>query len=192
MATVNVGTVWNLQDCLVMSAHIKCVPRNFYPGALRSGQFRDLPITSLRGNTKMLPFSHMPIKATQFFQDHGHSRHLCRSGCNWRSGVTGRSPEVKWRHNPFFANKSRQDGDRDAQMVPNDLARQAASKDMHIDPLRSWPDLVLMSNFEIDLSRSRGTCFEPARQAKHDGVIFIFVSLISEKLSMKNHLREKR
>ena len=27
--------------------------------------------------------------------------------------------------------------DRDAQMVPNDLARQAASKDMHSDLLRS-------------------------------------------------------
>ena len=37
----------------------------------------------------------------------------------------------------MFANNSRQDVDRDAQMVPNDLARQAASEDMHIDLLRS-------------------------------------------------------
>ena len=43
----------------------------------------------------------------------------------------------------MFANNSRQDVDRDAQMVPNDLARQAASEDMHIDLLRSWYDLDL-------------------------------------------------
>ena len=46
---------------------------------------------------------------------------------------------VKWGHSPFFANKSLQDGDRDAQMVPNDLARRAASKyvQLHIDLLGS-------------------------------------------------------
>ena len=57
--------------------------------------------------------------------------------------VTGRSPEVKWDHNNFFANNSRQDRDRDVQMVPNELARQAASENMHINLLRSWPDLDL-------------------------------------------------
>ena len=39
-------------------------------------------------------------------------------------------------------------------MVSNDLARQAALDDMHIDPLGSWPALDLTdlrSNFEIDL-----------------------------------------
>ena len=41
-----------------------------------------------------------------------------------------------------------------------------------------WPDL--RSNFEIDLSTSRIKCSEPARQVKHDGVIFIFVSPISK------------
>ena len=140
MAAVNVGSVWNIQDCLVViSVPIKCVPRNCYPGDLRSGQFRDL----LMGKYEMLPVSHKPIKTTQFFQDHGPSPHLCRSGCNWRSGVTGRSPEVKWRRNPFFANKSRQDGDRDAQMVQNDLARRATSGVVHIDLLGSWSDLDL-------------------------------------------------
>ena len=48
-------------------------------------------------------------------------------------GVTGRSPEVKLGHNPFFADKSRQDGGRDAQRLPNDLARRAASGDVHTD-----------------------------------------------------------
>ena len=32
----------------------------------------------------------------------------------------------------FFANKSRHGEDRDAQMVPNDLDRRAASEDVHI------------------------------------------------------------
>ena len=90
--------------------------------------------------------------------------HLWWSGCNWRHLML---PEVKWGHNPFFANKSRQDGDRDAQMVPNDLARQAASKDMHVDLLGSWPDL----------SESKSICFEPVRWGEHDDIIFIFVSL---------------
>ena len=41
-------------------------------------------------------------------------------------------------HNPFFfTNNSRQHGVRDTQMLPNDLARQAASEDMHIDLLKS-------------------------------------------------------
>ena len=35
-----------------------------------------------------------------------------------------------------------------------------------------WPDL--RSNFEIDPSRSKSTCFEPARQGEHDGAIIIF------------------
>ena len=135
MATVNVGSVWNLQGCIVISVPIKCMPRNFYPGDLRSGQFHDLPIIGLWGNVEMLPVLHKPIKIIQFFQDHGHLPYLCRPGCNWWLGVTGRSLEVKWLHNPFFANKSRQDGNRDAQMVPNDLAHRADSEDVHIDLL---------------------------------------------------------
>ena len=55
----------------------------------------------------------------------------------------GRSPKVKWGHNPFFAKKSRQDGDRDAQMAPNELARPAASEDVHSDLLGPWSDLDL-------------------------------------------------
>ena len=106
-------------------------------------QFRDLCIISLYGNLKMLPVSHKPNKTNQFFQDHGHSPHLWWFRCNWWLMVTGRSPEVNWGHTLFFANNSRQDGDRYAQMVPNDMACQVASKDMHIDVLRSWPVLDL-------------------------------------------------
>ena len=115
----------------------------FYPGDLRSVQFRDLPIISLWGNMKMLTASNESIKTTQFFQDHDHSSHLCRSGCNWWSGVTGRSPQVKWRHNSFFANKPRQNGDRDVQMVPNELVHRTTSEDVHNDLLGSWSDLDL-------------------------------------------------
>ena len=92
---------------------------------------------------KMLSASHEPIKTTQFFQDVGRSPHLCRCVFDWRSGITGRSPEVKWRHDTFFANKSRQDGDRDAQRMPYDLACRAASEDVHVDLLGSWFDLDL-------------------------------------------------
>ena len=87
--------------------------------------------------------------------------------------------------------------DIDAKMVPNDLARQDASKDMQFDLLGSWPDLGvtwpgLRSNFEIDLSRAKGTCLEPALRGEHDVVIIIFTSPMSIKLSMANHLRKKR
>ena len=91
----------------------------------------------------MLPVPHKPTETNQFFQDHDHSPHLWWSGCNWLSGFTGRSSEVTWGRHPFFANKSRQDGDKDVQMVPNDLAHQAASEDMHTDLLGPWPDLDL-------------------------------------------------
>ena len=56
---------------------------------------------------KILPFSRKPTKTTQFLQDHGHSLHMWWSGHNWRSGVTGRSPEVKCGHSPFFSPISR-------------------------------------------------------------------------------------
>ena len=40
-------------------------------------------------------------------------------------------------HNPFFTNNSRQDADRNALIVPNDLVHQAAWDDMHMDLLGS-------------------------------------------------------
>ena len=144
MATVHVGSVWNLQYWLRSSVPIKRMSQNFYPGDLRSGQFRDLPIISLRGDMKTLPVSHKLTETTQFFQDHEHSPHLWWSGCNWWSGVTGRSSEVTWGHNPFFANNSRQGGDRDERMVPNGFARRAASlRKIYIDLHGLWPDLDL-------------------------------------------------
>ena len=132
MSIVHVGSAWNLQDCLRSSLPIKCVSQNFYPGDQRSDQFRALPIISLWGNMKMLPVSHIPTETSQLFQDHCNLLHLWWSGCSWWSGVTGRPSAVTWGHNPFFVNNSPQDGDRNAQTVPNDLVRQAALEDMHI------------------------------------------------------------
>ena len=104
MATVDVGSVWNLQDCLRSSVPIKCMPQSFYPDDQRLGQFRDLPIISLWGNMKTFPVSHKPIEAIQFFQD--HPSNLCRAGCSWRSGSRGYYPrlnEVKIRFSPKVA-----------------------------------------------------------------------------------------
>ena len=88
----------------------------------------------------------------------------------------------------FFANNSRQDGDRDAQMMPNDFARQTVSEDMHIGlqgpwPTLTWPDL--RSDFEIDLSGPISTWSKLARRGEHDGVIFSFIFLIKKKNQWK-------
>ena len=136
MAAVNVGSVWNFQDRLVViSVPIKCVPGTCYPGDLRSRQFRDLPM----GKYEMLPVSHKLIKTTQFFQDHGPSPHLCRSGCNWRSGVTGRSPKVKRRHNPFFSPIS-----RDRMEIETRKWCQAIGSSSRFRSCAYWPTWVMM------------------------------------------------
>ena len=140
-----------------------------------------LPIISLWWNMRMLPVSNKPTEVIQLCQDHGHSPHLWWSGCNWRSGVTGSSTGVKWGHNPLFANKSWQDGDKDAQMVPNDLACRSATANLRTTLLGSWLILTwpgLRSNFEIDASMSKSTCSEQVRRGEHYGFIFIFVFLI--------------
>ena len=52
--------------------YVECVSQSFYPGDLRSGQFRDIFILSIWGNMKMFPASHKLTETTQFFQDHDH------------------------------------------------------------------------------------------------------------------------
>ena len=88
---------------------------------------------------------------------------------------------VRWSHMDH-RNKSRQDGDRDAQMAPNDLAHRAALEYVHTDLLGSWSDLDLIltwpdpiSDFEIDLWRSKSLCYKPVQRGEHDGFIFIFL-----------------
>ena len=62
---------------------------------------------------------------------------LKKLGAGSRGRMFASSPNL------FSTNDSRHDGDRDAQTVPNDLARQDASEDMHINLLGSWLDLEL-------------------------------------------------
>ena len=95
----------------------------FYPGDLRSGQFRytcitklynkykyvSIPIISLWEIWKCFPFCIKRSRPPNSFRIMATYPYLCRSGCNWRSLVAGRSPEIKWGRSPFFANKSRQD-----------------------------------------------------------------------------------
>ena len=108
-------------------------------------------------------------------------------------GVTGRSPEVKWGHNPFFANKSRQDGDREVQMVPNDLTRRAASENVHIDLFGSWSDFeptcpkVKFWNWPFNVKKYM--CRTGSTRRTRWCHFHFRISHI-KKLFMKNHLRE--
>ena len=118
-----------------------------------------LHIISLLGNNKMLPVSHKLTQTTQFFQDHDHSPHLWWSGCNWWLGLTGRSSEVTWGHNPFPPII------RDKMKI---ATRECCRKNWLVEFLRkiyiltylgrdlTWPDL--RSYFEIDVSRSKSMC----------------------------------
>ena len=101
--------------------------------------------------------------------------------------------------NPVFANDMRQNGIY-TQMVPNDLAHQPASNDMHIDLLRSFIHTALTSarpdqtwDHILKLTAQGQKCMlRTGSVTKLDGDIFIFVSLISQMLSAKNNLCEKR
>ena len=183
MITVNVGSVWNLQDCLVISAPIKRMPRNFYPGDTRSCQFRELHIISLWGKWKCFSFRINRSKPSNSFRIMATHPICADLGATDDRGH-GRSPEVKWRHNPIFANMSRQDGYRDAKMVPNNLARRAASDDVHIDLLGPWSDLgltwpgVKFSNWPFKVKKyTFRTGLTRQTQWCH-----FFVSLVSKKL----------
>ena len=161
MPTVHVGSVGTLQDCLRSSVPIKFLSQKFYLGDLMSCHFHDLLIISLWG------------KYENVSQCTGQWNHPILSG-SWpltpsemiwvqlTIGVTGRSPEAKWGLNQFFANKSWQDGNRDAQMVPNDIAHWAALEHMHIGLLESWPDLDLTWTEVKFWNWLSSTCFEPA------------------------------
>ena len=61
-------------------------------------------------------------------------------------GLWGNKKMLSVPHKPIEATVMRQDGYRDAQMVPNDLVRRAASEDVHID-LYTW----VMSDLDLTL-----------------------------------------
>ena len=98
MATVSVGSVWNLQDCVRPSVQKKKrIPRKSCPGDLVTdgGQFTNLPIISLATIWKCFPFRisrSLPPKSFRILTTHT----TCAD-----QGVTddrghGRSPEVTW------------------------------------------------------------------------------------------------
>ena len=145
MATVHVGLVWNLQDCLVSSVPIKCMAHNFYPGCLSSGQFRDIPIISLWGIWKCFPFRINQLKPPNPFRSIATIPYVMIQV----QLMIGGYGDVTWGQiiigeNPILASNSRHDWNRDAQMVPND--------DRFVKPIRKictltyfglWPDLDL-------------------------------------------------
>ena len=91
--------------------------------------------------------SHKPTETTQFFQDHGHSPHLWWSGCSWWSGVSGRSPEVKWGHMKSqyvcFSPISRDRMEIQTRKWFQTTWLVKPLRKMQIDVLGSGPDLTL-------------------------------------------------
>ena len=205
IATVHVGSVWNLQDCLKSSMPIKSISYIFYRGDLRSGQFDDLHISCLRGNMKMLPVPHKPIETTQFLQDHDQSPHQCRSECNWRSRVTGRSPEVKWgqmrsnevtiRFSPISRDRMEIETRKLCQTtwLVESLRMMCISTYLGYDLTSTWlwPNLAWGQIFKLTFQSQKVHVSNQLDEATRCAILF-FVSLISKKLLMKNHLREKR
>ena len=54
----------------------------------------------------------------------------------------------------------------------------------------TFRDLDLRSNFEIDLLRSKYTCFDSSRREKHDGITIIVITLKMKKLFAKNYFAQ--
>ena len=114
-----------------------------------------------------------------------------------RRGHLG-SNEVKWGHKPFFANKSRQDGERDAQIVPNYLARLAASEYVHILTFMGhnliltwpWPDLTRGKILKLTFQDQK-YMFRAGSTSRTRWFHFYFCISISKTILMINHLREK-
>ena len=69
--------------------------------------------------------------------------------------MLGSHEEVAWgqlRSQSIPSNNSQQDGDRDVQMVSNDLVCQAALEDIHIDLLGLWPKLDMAWDLILKLT----------------------------------------
>ena len=142
---------------------------------------------------KMLPVSHKPIETTQLFQDQDFSPYLWRSRCNWQSGVTGghlRSNEITIRFSPITRDRMEIEMRKwchttwlfkTLRLFKTLCILNFLGHDLAL----TWPWPDLRSNLEIDLLRPKGKCSESARRVKHDGVIFIFVSLISKSINEK-------
>ena len=67
------------------------------------------------------------------------------------------------------------------------LSYQDTSADMQHELFRSLRDLDLMSNFDLDISRSNHIPFEAPLREKHDDVIADSLSLLVQKLFVKEY-----
>ena len=135
----------------------------------------------------MLPVSHKPFETNQFFQVIAMPTHsICDdtgAADDWGSrGRHLRSNEVKIRFSPIICDRMEVETRKWCQttLLVKPLRKMCILIFLGLDLTLTWPD---MSNFEINLLRSKSTCVEPARRAKHDGIIFIFVSLNPKKLA---------
>ena len=70
MATVQVGSVWTLQDCTGSLLPIKGWPRKSYPGALGQVNFVTSPLKAYAEIWKCLPFRINRSKSPNYFSSH--------------------------------------------------------------------------------------------------------------------------
>ena len=160
MATVHVGSVWNLHDCMRSS-----VPIKYFPGIfILVTQVQVSVVTSiisLWGNMKILSASHKLTETTQFFEDHEHSPLLWWSECSWWSGSREghlRSHEVIIRFSPITRVRMEIDTRKWFQttwlvkLLRNICTLTYLGHDLTL----TWLDL--RSDFQIGLLRSKGAC----------------------------------
>ena len=86
-----------------------------------------------------------------------------------------------------FVNNSRLKRDRTLVMGSLCLSHQEASIDMQHDLFWSLRDLDLRSNFDLDLSWSKYIYFEASPREKHDCAIADSLSLLVQKLFVKEY-----
>ena len=92
--------------------------------------------------------------------------------------------EVIRGHQQFFADNLTLRRARDMKVVSMCLSRQYALTHMQ---LGSHRDFDLRSNFDLDLSRLTGICFDASWREEHDAVRILSLSCLVQKLSVKNH-----
>ena len=144
--------------------------------------------------------SNKPTKTThQFFQDHGHSSRLiirlqltigAHGGGGGHLG-SNRSNEITIRFSPISHNRM----EIKTRMVPNGLARRAASDDMHYAYWPTWVKIWLWPDLGLTWPevkywnwpcKVRKNIFRIGSTRRTRWCPFIFVSLISAKLLMSH------
>ena len=173
MATVYTGSVRNVQDCLRSSVPIiKWISQKLYwwPKTRSISWSHYKPME----NVKILPTSYKMTQTTQFFQDHGYPPPIYDDlgAIDDRGSQGGHLTPIGHNRMEIGANGAKRLGSSSC------LAGCAYWPSWAM----IWPWPGLRSNFEIDLWMSKGVCFKLVQWGEHDGVIFIFVSLMSKKV----------